>query len=113
MVDVVFRYVDEATLRRLLEILGDTSYAIEGEEPEWTPEMAERVLRIATPRAVVLARALVDHGGQVDIDTAQLHPGRRWCRSTRLRSPGGCARGRPRIGRSCRRRRGTARTPAT
>lgn len=49
MVDVVFRYVDEATLRRLLEILGGTSSAIEGEELEWTPEMAERVLRMTTP----------------------------------------------------------------
>lgn len=70
MVDVVFRDVDEATLRKLLELLGGAPYEIEGRTPQWTTELALQILRTATRRASTIARALVDHDGEITVDQA-------------------------------------------
>lgn len=70
MVDFVFRDVDEATLPKLLDLLGDVPYELEGRTPRWTADLATQILRPATRRASTIARALVDHDGEITADHA-------------------------------------------
>lgn len=68
--DVVFRDVDEATLRKLLDVLGAVPFDIEGHTAQWTTDLAVQILRLATRRASTIARALVDHDGEITVDEA-------------------------------------------
>lgn len=71
MVDVVFRGVDPATLRSLVEPLGSSTFEIEStEHAPWTADIAERILRRATLRASRVTRAIVDGGGEITVAAA-------------------------------------------